>query len=120
MATLSALVVYSGGKSPDFDEFFASRGLGVRSVPSHRIEITSQTFPAANRVDRLLFTSRNAVEAFDRAGLDMYKSAKVHAVGEATREALLRLGRPGEIPEAASAEGLQRSLPERLDGELVF
>ena len=116
----SALVVYSGGKPPGFEPLFESRGFGLRCVASHRIEVTSQTFPLAGRVDRLLFTSRNAVEAFHRAGLEMYEKASVHAVGEATGEALARIGRRAEVPAVPSAEGLVRSLPARLDGEFVF
>jgi uroporphyrinogen-III synthase len=116
----SSLAVYSGGKPPGFEELLGSRDFAVRSVASHRIEITSQTFPLGNRVDRLLFTSRNAVEAFHRTGLDMYPNAKVNAVGDATLEALRQIGQSGEIPAVASAEGLLQSLPARLDGEFVF
>lgn len=120
MATPSALVVYSGGKPPAFEELFASKGFALRGVASHRIEVTSQTFPSGTRVDRLIFTSRNAVESFHRAGVGTYEKAQINAVGEATREALRRIGRQGEIPEIASAEALVRSLPARLDGEFVF
>ncbi len=120
MPALSALIVYSGGKRPDFEERFAAEGFSARCVPSHRIEITSETFPLGSRVDRLLFTSRNAVEAFHRSGLDMYPNAKVNAVGAGTLDALRSIGKSGEIPAVESAKGLLRSLPDRLDGELVF
>ncbi|MGH9440959.1 MAG: uroporphyrinogen-III synthase [Thermoanaerobaculia bacterium] len=120
MTSLSALVVYSGGKPPDFEEGFAALGFAARCVPSHRIEITSETFPLGTKVDRLLFTSRNAVEAFLGSGPDLYSNAKVNAVGAATLDALRRIGKTGEIPAVESVKGLLESLPERLDGELVF
>jgi uroporphyrinogen-III synthase len=120
MNTSFALVVYSGGKPLGFEELFTPRGFAVDSVASHKIEFTSQTFPLGGKVDRLLFTSRNAVEAFHHAGLDMYQNARVHAVGEATRETLRRFGQRGEIPEIASAEGLLQNLPDRLDGDFIF
>ena len=119
MAAVSALVVYSGGKVPDLGAL-ASRGIAARCVPSHRIELNSLTFPARSKVDRLLFTSRNAVEAFRKAGFELYEGAIVHAVGEATAEALRSLGRTAAVPDIASAEGLLESLPPRLDGEFVF
>jgi uroporphyrinogen-III synthase len=120
VATRSALVVYSGGKPPDIEELFASKGFSVRSVASHRIEVTSQTFPLAGKVDRILFTSRNAVEAFPRAELGMHEKAILHAVGDATGEALRRIGRRADVPAIGSAEGLLRSLPAHLDGEFIF
>jgi uroporphyrinogen-III synthase len=120
MTLLSALIVYSGGKPPDLDEPFAAEGFAARCVPSHRIEITSETFPLGTKVDRLLFTSRNAVEAFLGSGPDLYANAKVNAVGAATLDALRQIGKSGEIPPVESVQGLLESLPGRLDGELVF
>lgn len=120
MAKPSALVVYSGGTSPGFEESFAANGFEARCVPSHRIEATLAELPGGVRVDRLIFTSRNAAEAFGPAGLARYPNARVTAVGEATRETLGRFGRRGDVPGIASAEGLLKSLPARLEGEFVL
>ena len=120
MAAISALIVYSGGRPPDVAERFSAEGFDARCVPSHRIEITAETFPLGTRIDRLLFTSRNAVEAFLGSGPDLYPNAKVSAVGAATLDALRQIGKSGEIPEVESAEGLLRSLPDRLDHERIF
>ncbi len=118
--TRSALVVYSGGKPFAFEEEFRARGFGLRAVPSHRIEITSQAFPAGHRVDRVIFTSRNAVDVFGRAGVAFPGTARYHAVGASTREALRQLGLEADSPEDASAAGLLAQLPESLAGEYVF
>lgn len=120
MAKPSALVVYSGGTSPGFEESFAASGFAARCVPSHRIEATPSELPAEARVDRLIFTSRNAVEAFGLAGLARYPNARVVAIGESTRETLRRFDRRGEVPGIASAEGLLESVPARLEGEFVL
>ncbi len=120
MAKPSALVVYSGGTPPAFEESFAARGFAARSVPSHRIEAVPVELPAGIRVHRLIFTSRNAVEAFGAPALARYPDAPAIAVGEATLEALGRFGRRGDVPGIASAEGLLESLPPRLDGEFVL
>jgi uroporphyrinogen-III synthase len=117
----SALVVYSGGKPFAFEDRFAAAGFGLRSVASHRVELTSSTFPFGRPVDRTLFTSRNAVRAIGRGGANFLRGSRIHAVGAATREALAEEGLAAEPAEfAASAAGLLRALPERLDGEFLF
>jgi uroporphyrinogen-III synthase len=115
-----ALVVYSGGKPFAFEEAFEARGFGLRSVPSHRIEITSQAFPAGHKVDRMIFTSRNAVDVFRRAGVTFPETAQYHAVGASTRAALQKLGLAAESPEDSSATALLAQLPESLSGEYIF
>jgi len=119
-ARRAALVVYSGGKPFAFEEEFRSRGFGLRAVASHRIEITSQTFPAGHRVDRVIFTSRNAVDVFRRAGVAFPATAQYHAVGASTRAALQQLGLAAEAPADASATALLAELPASLAGEYVF
>ena len=116
----AALVVYSGGKPFAFEEEFASRGFDLRSVPSHRIEITSQSFPAGRRVSRVIFTSRNAVDVLKRGGVAFPSTAQYHAVGASTRAALAKLGLAADAPEDASATALLTGLPESLAGEYVF
>jgi uroporphyrinogen-III synthase len=116
----SALVVYSGGKAFAYEDDFASRGFGLRAVPSHRIEITSQAFPAGHRVDRVIFTSRNAVDILHRGGAVFPPSARYYAVGASTLAALRKLGLAAEAPEDASASALLAQLPESLAGEYVF
>lgn len=120
MGTPSALLVYSGGKPPALERALSAEGFGLRSVASHRIERAPAALPSGKTVARWVFTSRNAVEALPPEDLGAFPGARVHAVGEATLEALRRRGRAGEIPEVASAEGLLRALPARLDGELIL
>ena len=120
MGTPSALLVYSGGKPPALEGALSSEGFGLRSVASHRIERAPAAPPTGKPVARVVFTSRNAVEALRPEDLDAFPGARIHAVGEATLEALRQRGRAGEIPEVASAAGLLRALPARLDGERVF
>jgi uroporphyrinogen-III synthase len=119
-ATRSALVIYSGGKPFAFEEIFRERGFGLRTVPSHRIEITSQAFPAGRRVDRVIFTSRNTVDVFRRAGVMFPATARYHAVGASTLDALQQLGLAADAPADSSATGLVRELPASLAGEYVF
>jgi uroporphyrinogen-III synthase len=116
----SALVVYSGGKAFAYEEQFAARGFGLRAVPSHRIEITSQAFPAGHRVDRVIFTSRNAVDILSRGGSTFPVSARYHAVGASTLAALRKLGLAADAPDDASASALLAQVPESLAGEYVF
>lgn len=116
----SALVVYSGGKPFAYEDAFALKGFGLRAVPSHRIEITSQAFPAGHRVDRVIFTSRNAVDILRRGGAEFPPAARYHAVGASTRGALDKLGLAADAPEDASASSLLAQLPESLAGEYVF
>ena len=116
----SALVVYSGGKPFAYEDAFAEKGFGLRAVASHRIEITSQAFPAGHRVDRVVFTSRNAVDILRRGGAVFPPAARYHAVGAATRAALGKLGLAADAPEDASATSLLAELPESLAGEYVF
>jgi len=116
----TALVVYSGGKPFAFEEEFQARGFGLRTVPSHRIEITSQAFPAGRRVDRVIFTSRNTVDVFRRAGVMFPSTARYHAVGASTLDALQKLGLAADAPADSSASGLVMELPESLAGEYVF
>jgi uroporphyrinogen-III synthase len=119
-ARRSALVVYSGGKPFAFEEAFRERGFGLRTVPSHRIEITSPAFPAGRRVDRVIFTSRNTVDVFRRAGVMFPATARYHAVGASTLDALQELGLAADAPADSSASGLVRELPRSLAGEYVF
>lgn len=116
----SALVVYSGGKPFAYEEEFASRGFGLRTVPSHKIEITSQAFPAGHRVDRVIFTSRNAVDVFRRGGATFPATARYYAIGASTRAALGKMGLAADAPEDSSATALLAELPESLAGEYVF
>ncbi|HKB70918.1 MAG TPA: uroporphyrinogen-III synthase [Thermoanaerobaculia bacterium] len=116
----SALVVYSGGKPFAYEEEFEARGFGLRAVPSHKIEITSQAFPAGHRVDRVIFTSRNAVDIFRRGGATFPATARYYAVGASTRAALGKMGLAADAPEDASASSLLAELPESLAGEYVF
>jgi uroporphyrinogen-III synthase len=121
MTTRSGLVVFSGGKPFDFEELFRSKGFGLRTVASHRIELTSTTFPFGKRIDRVVFTSRNSVRALVRAGTPFLPGAIVHAVGPATAQALREAGvEPSAPTGAASAEGLLAGLPENLGGESIF
>ncbi|HET7451630.1 MAG TPA: uroporphyrinogen-III synthase, partial [Thermoanaerobaculia bacterium] len=77
--------------------------------------------PLNRRIDRVIFTSRNAVEAFRRAGLRHYwKDARYDCVGRATADAV-REWEPGvEVPAVESAAGLLAVLPADLSGEFVF
>ena len=116
----SALVVCSGGRPFDFDDAFRERGFGLRAVPSQRIEITSQAFPAGRRVDRVIFTSRNAVDVLRQGGSPFPATAAYHAVGAATRNALQKLGLAADAPDDPSAFALVAGLPNSLAGEYVF
>lgn len=116
----AALVVHSGGKAFDFEEIFRDRGFALRTVPSHRIEITSQTFPLGHTIDRVVFTSRNAVEAFSRAGLRHYWNAAIDCVGRATADAVRGWNPSVEVPDLESAAGLLDRLPGDLSGQRIF
>ncbi len=116
----SAFVVYSGGKPFEFSSKFEAAGFGLRPVASHRIEISSLTFPLGSKVDFVIFTSRNAVDAFERTGLAIYAKCRIYAVGEGTRDALRRAGREVEGPVAGSAAALLAMLPSELKGQFFF
>jgi uroporphyrinogen-III synthase len=116
----SAFVVYSGGKPFEFSSKFEAAGFGMRPVASHRIEISSLTFPLGSKVDSIIFTSRNAVEVFERTELALYEKARIYAVGEATRDALRRAGREVEAPVPGSAAALLETLPPDLKGQFIF
>jgi uroporphyrinogen-III synthase len=117
----SALVIYSGGKDFDFRDQFQKSGFGLMTVASHRIEFTEETFPFGRRIDRVLFTSRNAVCAVLQPGSTPLPEAPLYAVGPATKRSLERRGLvSSSLPRFSTAADLAAHLPARLDGEFLF